>query len=175
MIFYVQHSSMWHDYLLDNPFLFRRAAVGVWVKRLEVVYYKLLVMEKSNAAHKRRLCFISKVLFKSCRVLLKSTCDINEVCSTEAGKEEEHSNIFMACFIPRQHHPLWLRIIHSHVLHRELEWLRFREGSSWNGVPQTLSSMTQESVQHEVAFKTKTNVNIQENLWQNVKVLGGSV
>lgn len=38
-----------------------------------------------------------------------------------------------------------------------------------------MSSTTQESVQREVLFKSKRNVNIQEYLWQNIKVFGGSV
>lgn len=62
--------------------LVHRGSRGVWVKKLEVAHYKLLVMGMSDCPHKTKLCFIVKEQFKSRRVLLLSTCIIKEGLST---------------------------------------------------------------------------------------------
>lgn len=55
------------------------------------------------------------------------------------------------------------------------ESLRFESGSSRSGEPQRSFGPTVESVQRKALLRSKRNVNIQEYLWQNVKVFGGSV
>lgn len=66
--------------------LVHRGSRGVWVTRLEVVCYKLLVMDMSDT----RLSFLLKEQFKSCRVLLQSTCVIKQGLSAQKDGKAFH-------------------------------------------------------------------------------------